>query len=269
MENSMGDQRFSTGTEREGEPELQDDRSLSLTHDSDVDYGCHSAAPRWNSRRRDEIPLGYDWIAGLLDGSMSVGAESESFYDELRKFRRVNREECSRLSLHQPLNREARHIKDKKDTSSRMADVNIVSNTETSPKYYKMNERLFPIPYAHHHNEDTCLSCDDDEKSQDKPNHYIRVSVPRSFQSPLRRPRQQPTFSPSESVDLSKHCLPGWEASHPSTWRVSSPMNLTASVLSATNELNVTKNTEHNNLSSRQLLDQSLSFKFNHLTGKF
>lgn len=40
--------------------------------------------------------LGYDWIAGLLDNSSYVSQCSDEYFDELKEFRRANREECCR-----------------------------------------------------------------------------------------------------------------------------------------------------------------------------
>ena len=38
--------------------------------------------------------LGYDWIAGALDNDSSVTDQSDGFFEELKEFRRVNRDEC-------------------------------------------------------------------------------------------------------------------------------------------------------------------------------
>lgn len=42
--------------------------------------------------------LGYDWIAGLLDTSSYVSQCSDEYFDDLKEFRRANREECSRAT---------------------------------------------------------------------------------------------------------------------------------------------------------------------------
>ena len=42
--------------------------------------------------------LGYDWIAGLLDTSSYVSQCSDEYFDDLKEFRRANREECSRIT---------------------------------------------------------------------------------------------------------------------------------------------------------------------------
>ncbi|XP_033118610.1 uncharacterized protein LOC117118206 [Anneissia japonica] len=38
--------------------------------------------------------LGYDWIAGLLDAEDTISERSDAFFDELKDFRRVNKEDC-------------------------------------------------------------------------------------------------------------------------------------------------------------------------------
>lgn len=38
--------------------------------------------------------LGYDWIAALLDNDRGATNHPESYFDELREFRRLNRDEC-------------------------------------------------------------------------------------------------------------------------------------------------------------------------------
>ena len=47
------------------------------------------------SRERG-MALGYDWIAGMLDCHTVHGTESDLYYEELRGFRRANREECAK-----------------------------------------------------------------------------------------------------------------------------------------------------------------------------
>jgi hypothetical protein len=48
-------------------------------------------------RERESMALGYDWIAGVLDSDAVHGTESDSYYEELRGFRRANREECTKV----------------------------------------------------------------------------------------------------------------------------------------------------------------------------
>lgn len=48
-------------------------------------------------RRGDDLRLGYDWIAGLLDSSKSYLSErDDEYFEEMKQFRRVNFAECHR-----------------------------------------------------------------------------------------------------------------------------------------------------------------------------
>ena len=38
--------------------------------------------------------LGYDWIAGVLDNSQPSPNYTETFIDEMKEFRKLNRSEC-------------------------------------------------------------------------------------------------------------------------------------------------------------------------------
>lgn len=38
--------------------------------------------------------LGYDWIAGILDNTSYIAEKSDDFFDDLKEFRRVNKDEC-------------------------------------------------------------------------------------------------------------------------------------------------------------------------------
>ena len=42
--------------------------------------------------------LGYDWIAGILDNSSYISQCSDDYFDELKEFRRANREDCCRTT---------------------------------------------------------------------------------------------------------------------------------------------------------------------------
>ena len=43
----------------------------------------------------DHRLLGYDWIAALLDNDPLRVDQSESFFDELKDFRKAYKDECS------------------------------------------------------------------------------------------------------------------------------------------------------------------------------
>ena len=47
----------------------------------------------------DQSLLGYDWIAGMLDNDSYISQKDDSFFNDLKEFRRVNRSECTGSSL--------------------------------------------------------------------------------------------------------------------------------------------------------------------------
>ena len=53
------------------------------------------ASSLFRSQARDRRMLGYDWIAALVNNDAGLMDESESYFQELREFRRCNRDECS------------------------------------------------------------------------------------------------------------------------------------------------------------------------------
>lgn len=47
-----------------------------------------------NISSKDRSLLGYDWIAGVLESDSNYAAQSDEFFEEIRAFRRANRDEC-------------------------------------------------------------------------------------------------------------------------------------------------------------------------------
>ncbi|KAH3784240.1 hypothetical protein DPMN_162193 [Dreissena polymorpha] len=45
--------------------------------------------------RQQQRMLGYDWIAALIENDPNAVNQSETFFDELREFRKLNMQECS------------------------------------------------------------------------------------------------------------------------------------------------------------------------------
>jgi len=45
--------------------------------------------------KQQQKMLGYDWIAALIDNDSGAMNQSETFFDELREFRKLNLQECS------------------------------------------------------------------------------------------------------------------------------------------------------------------------------
>ena len=56
----------------------------------------HSVIGGNNARRS---LLGYDWIAGLLDNTSYLSERPDDFFDELKEFRRVHKEDCFGTTL--------------------------------------------------------------------------------------------------------------------------------------------------------------------------
>ena len=48
----------------------------------------------FHSQAKERRMLGYDWIAALINNDAGLMDESESYFHELRDFRRCNRDEC-------------------------------------------------------------------------------------------------------------------------------------------------------------------------------
>lgn len=44
--------------------------------------------------RQQQKMLGYDWIAALIDNDSNAINQSETFFEDLKEFRRLNLEEC-------------------------------------------------------------------------------------------------------------------------------------------------------------------------------
>ena len=49
--------------------------------------------------KNDRSLLGYDWIAGMLDNDSYLSEKDDGFFEDLKEFRRVNKNECSGLTV--------------------------------------------------------------------------------------------------------------------------------------------------------------------------
>eukprot|EP00039_Didymoeca_costata_P012801 m.186155 g.186155 ORF g.186155 m.186155 type:complete len:256 (+) comp15587_c0_seq6:202-969(+) len=144
--------------------------------------------------------LGYDWYAGLLDTNDSVENLSDSFFDELAEFRKMNIDECT---CNVPAGSD-NWVYDDVGRSSEETSL-----VESKPSY-RINERLFP-------------------EEQPRPRgpvptemaQYTLVSIPeRVIQSPKKMsiPAKE-DYNPARSLSLRKHCLQGWECAQPAIGR--------------------------------------------------
>ncbi|XP_022803825.1 migration and invasion-inhibitory protein-like [Stylophora pistillata] len=94
--------------------------------------------------------LGYDWIAGLLDNTSYLSERPDDFLDELKEFRRVNKEDCLGTTLSE------RPYTPLKFTPTRNTEGN-KEDAVTCENAYTLNERLFPVPI--HGPEASCSVC--------------------------------------------------------------------------------------------------------------
>ncbi|KAM9443961.1 migration and invasion inhibitory protein [Clarias gariepinus] len=178
-----------------------------------------------SERRRVQPLLGYDWIAGLLDAESSLTVRSEHFFNELRTFRQVNKEECVHGgSSWLPV-----------ETAPGEDDV---TNNEHTPEThqctfcYRINSRLFATPL------DSQAACPVCRMPKEKHPHtenqpaFIRVSIPCTTLLPAYeyKAHRRCSFDPSDSLGLPAHCLSGWTNTSMGTGSKMSSLDLRSSV---------------------------------------
>ncbi|XP_024860107.1 migration and invasion-inhibitory protein isoform X2 [Kryptolebias marmoratus] len=165
------------------------------------------AAPASFSRRLQPL-LGYDWIAGVLDTEDSLVERSDDFFDDLRVFRTLNKDECSH-DAQAELFEERRLVTPLRTDND---DQGANTNSHQCTFSYRINSRLFPVPL---HSQECCPVC---KKPKSSHPHsaaepaLIRVSIPRSALSPpyKYKAHRRSSFDPSDSLGLPSHCLSGW-----------------------------------------------------------
>ncbi|KAM9859330.1 migration and invasion inhibitory protein [Aulostomus maculatus] len=152
--------------------------------------------------------LGYDWIAGVLDVEDSMIERTDDFFNDLRLFRSLNKDECEHSS--QAEFSEENHsvlplLTDRSGPETKM-------DTHQCTFSYRINSRLFPVPL---HYQECCPVCKKHKSSQphtiDEP-VLIRVSIPCSTLLPpyKYKAHRRCSFDPSDSLGLPSHCLSGW-----------------------------------------------------------
>ncbi|XP_056008743.1 uncharacterized protein LOC125660821 isoform X2 [Ostrea edulis] len=156
--------------------------------------------------------LGYDWIAALLDNDRGTTNLPEGYFDELREFRRLNRDECvNTFYMEGPEslfyeNSDPEPVKE------------ILEDTKVKP--YIVNDRLFTEPIKN--NLIPGEESPHDRKSTKKPTQedprFVRVSIPRSTLLSTHRvkPHRRKSLEDTDSFSLSQHCMKGYENSVPS-----------------------------------------------------
>ncbi|XP_060085565.1 uncharacterized protein LOC132564947 [Ylistrum balloti] len=162
----------------------------------------------------DRHLLGYDWIAALLDNDRGAMDHSEDYFEELREFRRINRDECVN-------NFYMDGVDDLLASRDREPSPVAEALEETKVKPYTVNDRLFtePLKQGVFNYSDS----EDKETKKSKPPtfeepRFVRVSIPRStLLSPHRvKPHRRKSIDDTDSFSLSRHCVKGYENAVPS-----------------------------------------------------
>jgi len=168
----------------------------------------------------DHRLLGYDWIAALLDNDSNMVDQSESFFDDIRDFRKAFKDECSNQFY-----MESPHT---------LVDTEpaVVAEALAEPKIrpYIVNERLFTEPFTSNlipAEGDEPQRTDGTEPTKENP-RFVRVSIPRStLQTPYRvKPHRRRSFDAADSCALMDHCLLGWENTRPEMLPAASSLDL-------------------------------------------
>ncbi|KAK5613140.1 hypothetical protein CRENBAI_000895, partial [Crenichthys baileyi] len=96
--------------------------------------------------------LGYDWIAGVLDTEDSLAERSDEFFNDLRMFRSINKDECIHPGPAESF--EENHLFPPllTDEDDRAANT----DTHQCTFSYRINSRLFPVPL---HSQECCPVC--------------------------------------------------------------------------------------------------------------
>lgn len=176
--------------------------------------------------------LGYDWIAGVLEVESSLTEHSEDFFNELRAFRQVNKDDC----VHSPLAGffEEAHstlplFRDKEETQPD-------KDTHQCTFCYRINSRLFATPIDP---QESCPVCKTPKSSHPHTTAepaYIRVSIPHSTLLPAYKYKahRRCSFDPSDSLGLPSHCLSGWSNTGQSDVPCASNLDLRSCLITET-----------------------------------
>ncbi|CAL1527266.1 unnamed protein product [Lymnaea stagnalis] len=167
---------------------------------------------------QDQHFLGYDWIAAVLDNDSELMTQTESFFNELKHFRKSYKDECC-----------STHYKEEPHTLIDLEPEPVVDAlTPSKIEPYTVNERLFTErlnPGLAEYHPDTGTR--GRERTKGKP-RFVRVSIPSSkLQSPYRvKPHRRGSFDASDSCSLKDNCLLGWENTMPNVIPYARSMDL-------------------------------------------
>ncbi|XP_029947959.1 migration and invasion inhibitory protein [Salarias fasciatus] len=193
-----------------------DTKTCSETHSKD--WSGEQSGVRFQSDECEDVPatgrhhlqplLGYDWIAGVLDTDESLMERSDDFFNDLRVFRSLNKDECVRTTHSEFSEDSLQDSEQLRDKDAPQADT----HTHQCTFSYRINSRLFPVPLGP---QECCPVC---KRHKSRHPHttsepaLVRVSIPRSALLPPHRykPHRRCSFDPSDSLGLPSHCLSGW-----------------------------------------------------------
>ncbi|KAM7005420.1 migration and invasion inhibitory protein [Tautogolabrus adspersus] len=198
--------------------------------------------------------LGYDWIAGVLDTEDSLIERSDAFYNDLRMFRSLNRDECVHSS--QAEFSDESHSVPPPLTDSDDPEANV--DTHQCTFSYRINSRLFPVPL---HSQECCPVCKKHKSSHPHTTAepaLIRVSIPRSTLLPpyKHKAHRRCSFDPSDSLGLPSHCLSGWSNKGQSTLPPPSSLDLRSSLDKKSSTELLLEDFPQSKKSSNQVCDQ-------------
>lgn len=188
---------------------LQSQSQEQKEEQSGVTFQTDESRDILNSDRHRLPPLlGYDWIAGVLDAEDSLIERSDEFFNDLRTFRSLHKEEC----VHSTQTEFSKESYPVLPLLTNKDDPEANTDTHQCTFSYRINSRLFPVPL---HSEECCPVCKKHKSSHphttSEPAH-IRVSIPRSTLLPPHKYKahRRCSFDPSDSLGLPSHCLAGW-----------------------------------------------------------
>eukprot|EP00112_Aurelia_sp_Birch-Aquarium-sp1_P012896 Seg2718.4 transcript_id=Seg2718.4/GoldUCD/mRNA.D3Y31 product="Migration and invasion-inhibitory protein" protein_id=Seg2718.4/GoldUCD/D3Y31 len=127
-----------------------------------------------NQSMAEKSFLGYDWIAGLLDNESNVTDEPEKYFEDIKEFRRVNRDECIN----------SKSLVDTCSTSDRLTPTRFEGKSCNKENLgsgkdiccgstYTIDNRLYPVPI--HGPYSQCPVCQTkSEPESEYENSYVR-----------------------------------------------------------------------------------------------
>ncbi len=71
----------------------QQQQTKEQTTQSEAQSSISMATQPWSGRQEAPL-LGYDWIAGVLDNEGAVCEQPDDFYNDIKEFRRANKDDC-------------------------------------------------------------------------------------------------------------------------------------------------------------------------------